>query len=295
MILKGYSLDNYEQRVIPSPCMCIYCGKAMQPNDLIDEHVIPYALGHNTLVFKKSSCRPCAEIIQPYEQAVLREQLGTFRQQVDAPSRTRKKDQPSSMSLQFIEVDDCGIPIRNLGKRSFPLAEAPLVLNLWLFPEARIIRQDAHLNDEFGRPWSFIEQPRANNLFRKIAEEEGVDHVAVKVGEVNRNHFIRFLAKTAHAYACAELGIDGFSPYLNNAVLNREDDLSKYVGCTLPIHLSEDDASTTVFLSVGSKDSLVAVFFQFYPMLNSPAYAVVVGEKNDKTEIRIAAMNEHYV
>jgi hypothetical protein len=295
MILKGYSLDTYEQRVVPSPGKCIYCGMSLPPNDLIDEHVIPFALGHNTLVYKKSSCRPCAEIIQPYEQAVLREQLGTFRQQVEAPSRTKKKDRPASVSLRFIEVDDFGIPKRDLCTRIFLLEEAPLVLNLWLLPEARIMRQGAMLGDDFGGPWSFIEQPRADNLFRKIAKEEGVDHVAVKVGEVNRTHFLRFLAKTAHAYACAELGIDGFSPYLNDAVLNRQHDLSRYVGGTLPIELPEEHASTTVFLSIGGKDELIAVFFRFYPQLNSPAYAVVVGERNKETDARVKAMNEHYV
>ena len=43
----------------------------------------------------------------------------------------------------------------------------------------------------------------------------------------------------------------------------------------------------------GTKD-FVAVFFQIYPSLKSPAYAVVVGERNYNTEARIKAMEQHY-
>lgn len=93
MNLKEFDLDRYEKRVVASPGLCIYCGQALPSDELTDEHVIPYALGHNTLVFQKSSCKPCAAIIQRYEQEVLKKQLGTFRLQVDAPSRTKRKDQ----------------------------------------------------------------------------------------------------------------------------------------------------------------------------------------------------------
>ena len=255
--------------------------------------MIPYALGHNTLVFEKSSCTRCAKIIQPYEQEILSKQLGNFRLQVDAPSRTKRKLRPKTIEIPFVEVDRQANIIRDLGTRSFAIADAPLALNLWELPEARLLHGGAARAEGAGRPWSFTEA-RANDINRQVALETGANHVAMKVGEVNRDHFLRFLAKTAHAYSVAELGIDGFSPYLNDIILNERHDLSEYVGGTFPLSADEIRQADSVFLAIGGLDHLVAVRLQFYPSLNSPGYAVIVGERNSKTDARIKAMHVHY-
>lgn len=293
MKLKNYNLDKHERRTIASPGLCIYCCRSLAPNELTDEHIIPYALGHNTLIFKKASCKTCARIIQPYEQSVLRKQLGNFRLQVDAPSRTKKKGRPDVRDIQFIEVDDEATFVRDLGVRTFKIDDAPLTLNLWLLPEARILREDASPGDDQGRPWSYNE-PRAYEICREVAEETGAINVAMKTGDMSRNDFLRFLAKTAHAYAVGELGIDGFKPVLNDIILNEDDDISRYVGGTSPQEGREDSVADTVFLSIGSADNIVAVMVQFYLALQTPAYAVVIGEKNGNTEARIKAMIERY-
>ena len=79
-------------------------------------------------------------IIQRYEQEVLKKQLGTFRLQVDAPSRTKRKDRPTNVELPFVEVDDRRAFVRDLGSRSFSFNDAPLILNLWQLPEPRLFR-----------------------------------------------------------------------------------------------------------------------------------------------------------
>ncbi|MAM40394.1 hypothetical protein AX777_04725 [Sphingobium yanoikuyae] len=293
MKLKEFDLEKFEQRVVASPGICIYCGITLPPEELTDEHVIPYALGHNTLIFEKSSCKQCAEIIQPYEQAVLRQQLGDFRLKVDAPSRTKKRNRPTTVTLPFVEIDGEGRLIRDLGTRTFPLAEAPLVLNLWTLPEAGIMRGDLDGSDLRGRPWSFADHTRADEINRQIAAETGAIHVAMKVGEVNRDYFLRFLAKTAHAYATADLGLDGFTPFLNDLILNQAHDLTKFVGGTLPLQRSATNADT-VLMSIGTARDLVAVLFQFYPSLKSPAYAIIVGAMNEHTEARLVALAEQY-
>src|SRR3546814_9351920 len=75
---------------LPSPGQCIYCGNSK--SNLRHEHVIPYALAANTMILEKSCCETCQNVIQRYEQEVLKKQLGVFRTQVDAPSRSRKKE-----------------------------------------------------------------------------------------------------------------------------------------------------------------------------------------------------------
>jgi hypothetical protein len=294
MKLKEFDLDRFEKRVVASPGLCIYCGQALPSEELTDEHVIPYALGHNTLVFQKSSCKLCAAIIQRYEQEVLKKQLGTFRLQVDAPSRTKRKGRPTNVELPFVEVDDRSAFVRDLRARSFSLNDAPLILNLWQLPEPRLFGGDADTGDEHGRPWSFIDTPVASGIIDQVRAETGARNVAMKIGEVNRNHFLRFLAKTAHAFAVAELGIDGFSPCLTDIVLDRDDDMTKYVGGTFQTTDRPMPPEVTTLMSVGGVDDLVAVRIQFYPVLASPAYVVVVGRENESTAARIAAMIDGY-
>jgi hypothetical protein len=269
MKLKEFDLDRYEKRVVGSPGLCIYCGRQLPPEELTDEHVIPYALGHNTFVFEKSSCKPCAEVIQRYEQEVLKKQLGTFRLQVDAPSRTRRKNRPTTVDLPFVEVDDQGTILRDLGTRTFSLDEAPLALNLWELPEPRLFREDGSPGDDRGQPWSYTDRPVAGRINDQIRTETGARNVAMKVGEINRNHFLRFLAKTAHAFAVAELGIDGFIPCLTDIILDRDDDMTNYVGGTFPTTDRPIAPEVTTSLSIGRADGFVAVRIQFYHILGS--------------------------
>ncbi len=294
MKLQEFDLGRYEKRVIASPGCCIYCGRVLPPDELTDEHVIPYALGHNTLVFQKSTCKPCAAIIQRYEQEVLKKQLGTFRLQVEAPSRAKAKDRPTSVEYPFAEVDERGVLLRDLGTRSFQPDDAPLALNLWQLPEPWLFNDNAADGGDHGSPWSFVEMPAASRIIDEVRNETGARNVAMKVGEVNRSHFLRFLAKTAHAFAVAELGIDGFIPCLTDVILDRDDDLSTYVGGTFSKTDSPIPPEVTTLISVGGVADLVAVRIQFYHVLGTPAYAVVVGRENDNTAARNAAMIERY-
>ena len=288
MKLSEYDLDKREGQRVPSPGRCIYC---LSTENLTDEHVIPFALGANTVIFQDASCKRCAETIQPYEQEVLRKQLGVFRAKVDAPSRTKPKHRPTHTDLHFIEVNELGDTIRDLGKRRYRIADVPLTLSLWQLPEARILGLDAEAADERGRAWTYCDTAAANELNRAVAEETKSRHVAVKVGEVNRNHFLRFLAKTAHAFAVSALGLDALRPVLKDLILNESHDLSKYVGGGPRAAPHEVDPATTVLLTLGQAEDgpgkgLVAVRLQFYPQLGSPAYVVIVGKPLENIEAR---------
>lgn len=279
---------------MPSPGICIYCRTANIT--LTDEHVIPYALAANTIVLEKSCCLTCQRIIQPYEQAVLKNQLGNFRAQVQAPTRTRRKDRPTHFDLRFVELDQTGALVRDLGTRTVPLDSAPLVLCLWSSPPPRLLRKpDAEVN-EVGAPWTFYEQSVAVQLCRQVASETGATNVALNLGNVNRVHYLRALAKTAHAYAAAKIGLELFDPFLEDLILARTDDVAKYVGDSYLASPFVEHPAHTAQISIGeATDGPAAGFLivriQLYPSLGSPSHLVVVGRANGDISQRLGFLD----
>ena len=268
----------------PSPGRCIYCGD--DQGKLTDEHVIPYALGGNTAIFEGASCVACARTIQKYEQRILRGQLGVFRARIDAPTHNRK-DRLTHQDLHFVEVDRFGRQIRDLGSRSFAIDDAPLNLSVWQLAPPRIIGEERPEQEHTGRPWASIAQSDsqkalAMRLAREVAEETGAEHVAVKVDEINREDFLRFLVKTAHAYAVFEKGLDAFRPLTTDLILSRDDDLAQYIGGGPVNSEYESSPASMTELSIGVvKDGPVAgytaVYLRLYPMLGTPPHVVIVG------------------
>ena len=285
MKLRSYESARGEGRRIRSLAKCIYCLRLpREVGELTDEHVIPFAISANSIIFLQASCRQCARKIQPYEQDVLLKQLGNFRRQIDAPSRTRPKKRRRHANVKFKEVDARGQDIRPLGDHSIPIAELPLALCLWQLPEPRIIRPNAFSGDDTGRPWyRCYEDAALNKLCRKIADKTGSKNVAIEIGLVSRESFLRFLAKTAHAYAVAELGLNAFEPFLTDIILNAEPDITQFVGgyggppppgrdpeSVMSAHIGQ--------LSKGPYKEWITVVLQFYPALDTPMYSVIVGK-----------------
>lgn len=280
MILSEHDVDDGVSRRIPSPGKCIYCGKSGV--ELRDEHVIPYAIAKNIIILEKSCCKVCQETIQPYEQEVLKKQLGLFRAMVEAPTRN-KKDRPKSVFLPFVEVDEGGQVIRDLGSREIPIRDAPLILNLWQSPPPRILDVPFDPASAEGRPWRYVESSVADRIGREVADEAGCKRIGIKLDAVNRVHYLRTLAKTAHAYAAAELGVDAFEPFLTDLILKKSDDVGEYVGDLSGVASLEGPTEHTFKITLGevsegpAKGSL-AVFMQLWADLGTPPHLIIVGK-----------------
>jgi len=283
--MRSYNMELRETVRKPSPGRCIYCGD--DQGELTDEHVIPYALGANTTIFEKASCVACARTIQKYEQRILRGQLGVFRARIEAPTRNRK-DRPTHQQLHFVEVDSLGQKIRDLGSRAFAIDDAPLSFSVWQLAPPRILGEQVAEQEHTGRPWVSVSQSEsqkalAMGLARGVAEETGAEHVAVKVDSINREDFLRFLVKTAHAYAVFEKGLEAFRPITTDLILGRGDDLAHYIGGS-PINPEyESNLANMTELALGVvKDGpaagYTAVYIRLYPMLGTPPHIVIVGE-----------------
>ncbi|WP_155936717.1 hypothetical protein [Mesorhizobium ciceri] len=277
-----YNIDESRARNIPSPGKCIYCG--ITGVKLTDEHVIPFAIGKDATILDKSCCEVCQKIIQPYEQAVLKHQLGHFRAMVESPTRN-KRDRPNMVTLEFVEVNDKGQAIRDLSSQVIPLSEAPLILNLWQSPPPRMLRVPDDPPDGEGRAWHYIEKKIADPILAAIASVAGARNVGIKLGRVNRLHYLRTLAKIAHAYAAAELGPDAFKPFLTEIILKRSDDVGRYVGDMAGVASLEGPTGHDYKITLGEVPEeagfgkgIIVVFMQFWADLGSPPHLVVVGE-----------------
>jgi hypothetical protein len=282
MILREYDIGTGQARHLPTPGKCIYCGAT--DVELTDEHVIPYAIGKDATILDKACCKVCQKIIQPYEQAVLKKQLGVFRAMIEAPTR-RKRDRPTRITLPIVEVDELGNVLRDLGSREIPIEDAPLILSLWQSPPPRILNQAIDPACANGRPWRYVESKVMDPILEKVAKETNSAHVAIKLEAVNRQHYLRSLAKTAHAFVAAEFGVDAFEPFLTDLILKKSDDLARYVGdqsgvASLEGATGHDFKITVgeVFREAGAGTGLIAVFMQLWGDLGSPSHIVIVGK-----------------
>lgn len=294
MKIDEVDLEDYARAQLPSPGRCIYCLDLEMKRT--EERVIPYALGADVISILDASCNECQKIISRYEQGFLSKQIGPFRGAIGAPSRTREKKKKltkrhTHMRLTFTEIDWSGKHIRDLGYRLIPFAEAPLVLPLWTSPAPTILGLPAKAGSEMGESWTYQQKDRLDALAEKVGSEKGALIVKTQTGVVSREDMLRFLAKTAHAWAVAQFGLDAFDPFLTDIILNKAHDMERYVG-DAPPYMYEGmpelgqlmEGKEHMFRIVGGRERIGPLsdcmfsLMQVYPMVNSPVHLVVVGK-----------------
>jgi hypothetical protein len=155
---------------------------------------------------------------------------------------------------------------------------------LWQSPPPLILGEKFDPAHAGGKPWRYIEASRADPILLKAAEEFGVKNVGFRLPPVNRLHYLRWLAKTAHAYAAAELGVDAFEPLLTDVILTRSDNVERFVGDMRGVASLEGATGHSFKITLGETPKelgeaggLLVVFMQFWGDLGSPPHLIVVG------------------
>jgi hypothetical protein len=186
---------------------CIYCGSA---GPLSMEHVVPFGLAGD-LELPAASCSDCAIITGRFEGVVQRSMLGNARIKMNLPSR-RKTKRPKLIELELYEND-------KIVKRHLPLSEHPTSLPLMGFGIPRILlgHEGPDLNDNMYVNIVHINlgEDHMSNL-KKIVPDGGIVHNKIYVVA-----FGRMLAKIAHSYAAAEIGVDNFIPLATDFILEK--------------------------------------------------------------------------
>jgi hypothetical protein len=268
-----FRLPPQSYRKYPPANRCIYCGGA---ENLTDEHIIPSGLG-GRWILPKASCRPCAVITGRFEGAVLRTMLGPLRLYYAFPSR-RKKQRPEKLPLKVKITPDADFSFIDVAQEIYPFLIAFPNLNM---PDELTGRRTegergAKVSELWLRAASFRDgiMPHLETLARylQVAHIEPQAHFVAPP-------FFQTLAKIAHAFAAAEIGLGGFEPFLLPMILREEtSDSVQYLGgfpTTEPAGRELHELSRVP--CEGSKGNILAVRIRLLSLLGTPTYFVAAG------------------
>lgn len=258
----------------PSIGECIYC-KATGIS-LTDEHVLPYAIAGHAVVFKKASCRRCAEFFtKEFEQEIISQTLNPVRFKIGAPSRN-KKSKPDVYKLPAEEVEGSSYITKEIlfDRAGLPIGFVGLKLRL-----PRIVTGAPAATDEQIEGWGTVNTESIAILRKKYGIKR------VYVGKINPLKFGRFLAKIAFSYAIGKYGNSYFKDIISPLLHGKIQEFTDLVGGEyeiqplpeinpmqpLPLHeISEGffDVKDTRYL---------AIRIRLFSFLRTPTYYVVVG------------------
>lgn len=264
---------------------CIYCGKAPPEVTLTDEHIVADGFGGD-LVLPASSCPECAVKTCRAEGHVMTEMMQFQRSVVGVSSRKRKGKTRTVDVKREGDPEGKATPVKIDGRTPF------------LFP---MITTDNLPGIMRGAPASEAPLMRLTLFGPPDWNEQGQRWLdgngEFKVGyRFHAGVFGQAIAKTAHAYACAKLGKDGFTPFLTDYILAHEPAFNGYLIASTPSG-SESEALHQLDLNVASVPRMTAVglvwervyvvtvrLFAFKP---TPTYFVVVGRTKGPVPVSI--------
>lgn len=269
------SLPDHPARRYAPVGECIYCGST---DCLTKEHIIPYSAGGNW-VLPASSCQACAKITGAFEGEVSRTILGPLRMLYNMPTR-RPQERPDHLPLQVKYPDSTDWEIAHVDR-----SICPFLIGLPVFPMPEVLtgisangRRDAAASDFWLRGGGFW--PDKDAHLQWLCEALGAVEV-MPAATVHVEPFCLTLAKIAHSFATAELGLGAFEPFLRECVRKRDmSERARFIGGGAgneqpSSHLHElhiDEA-------VGVDPAVIAVRVRLLGQLGTPSYHVAVGRR----------------
>jgi hypothetical protein len=228
-------------------------------------------------VLDEASCTECARVINGFESPIIGS-LEHFRTRYGARTR-RPKDRKTSFT--FRRADGTAVNI--------PAEDVPATAFLYKFGRANILRGLPPFDPTFE--WMLV--PYCDNDTMRIAIERYGWDAQLQL-KTKPHEFARLLAKIAHSYAVAELGIDAFDPLCLDVIMGRTSNCGYLVGGSMDIQPLPDSTSDH-YIGVGlidepQKPKLVLVPLRLFQQMGSPHHHVVVGRvSTDEQEARVRA------
>jgi hypothetical protein len=246
---------------------CIYCGSEGAPGGLDREHIIAKSLG-GMLVLPDASCRDCAKATSAMEGRIAGELFRAIRRQMKFPTgNPRNRPRGFTVGLD--------------GVNASVLAEGyPGLLISFAFPLPGILA-GAAATEEFGGGIALAMLPQFGERLNALGgPPRGKRQVELR-GFGDAESLGRVLAKSAHAYAVAELGMNAFKPFLIDIVLGRPPlNIGHFVGSGVGDHpLGNDLHEIAIADPALGGNRYVVVKIQLFANHKMPVHYVVVGER----------------
>lgn len=250
---------------------CIYCGASENEAKLGNEHIVAYALGGN-VVLPKASCRSCEAATSKVELKVCREMLLVHRTKSGVQTR-RRSERPVDFPLDVFRSGD-------VSEVRVPFEDYPVDIYIPSLGLPGLLVGDAERQD-----WEGIE-------IKVIAKQkfgiDGADRIRTKM-IIPGGEFARMIAKMAHAFAVAELGIQAFEPYLCEFIREGRGFAASLVGglgSRPPSRAQDANGCHELDLRVVRNHGrhLLLARIQLFAHLGMPIHQAVVGEVAERSK-----------
>jgi hypothetical protein len=230
------------------------------------------------LVLPEASCRSCEQITSQVELDWLRSTFYAAR--VQKGFGKKKKRVPRTLPL---EVTIKGKSII----KAIPIEKYPALVVTLLFDTPEVLLDIKPVEKLLTGGVAAGILPTFGDLMKEYLAQGSVTFKPPR-SSATSTQLGRLLAKIAHAYAVAELGLDGFSPVLLPIILGSDVKyLAHYVGGSreipqrLPVHYSLNLSSVR---SLGGTTFLLVSVRIFSDIQGIPMYKVVVGTPRSNTQ-----------
>jgi hypothetical protein len=272
-VLTPLEITTPPKRYAPAN-QCIYCGRKTISRH--KEHIIAYALAGDSLVFPMASCSHCQNKINEFESNCLRSRWWPFRVRIGAPSRG--KEPPEAFRVRKIKVTSVNergeITYDKAGTEEVRPHEHPFLYITYRFPPPGVLSgRDPSANVKFTITALFAYE-EARKYTAK--DKEGFD-----LGPGQPDQLLQLLAKVAHGYAVAELGIGSFQPSLTKFIRGLFPFTAyHWIGSDPEVPPASSQSLHEIGLHIEQigPAAYVVVTFRLFSFLPTPQYRIVVGE-----------------
>jgi hypothetical protein len=184
---------------------CIYCSEGTGP--LSDEHIIPFSL-NGTQVLPQASCAKCARTTSYLDGFIAR---SVFYQIRTAAGMRTRSELPNEFPV-ILHFDD--------GHQEEVMVPANIHPSTLVLPKFTMPTLLSGSAPDGNFRFTYTRWIRESDAFDAFVKEKGA-----KIGEVKMSikpqQFSRALARIAHSYAIAKLGLHGFRPLLIDLIHRR--------------------------------------------------------------------------
>lgn len=239
---------------------CIYCGKYSAC--LSDEHIVPEGL-NGEWILGSASCPDCQKIINKFETDVLRRALLSSRVKLGFRSKHGGREWPKTFR-HVVEIAGKKIVL------DVPIQDHFTLMMLPIFPPPAYLEGRHHQRgiDLIGNQVVQVGGPSLQEFSSKYKS------IATSV-TYKPTAFGCFLAKIGYGFAVAHFGLDRVFPaaYVLAAILDKRDDIGRWVGCSNEVVITKADSLHVVRVSLTDGDIVARV--KLFAQLDVPEYLVV--------------------